>query len=96
MAKYVALPREKHKTSIAGYMKNPDNIRYDEQVYITRGMRNKDLLDNHIILNLTVEKVVKNSLKPGTEFQELFKHFYEAYPSYIDDSVNQLNADLTA
>jgi hypothetical protein len=91
IAKYVARPKDPKQTSKAGYMKDPNNVQYDEQVYIARGLKDKDLR-NHVILDLTGEKIVKNTFKSGVTFEEVFKHFYDGYASYIDDSVNQLTA----
>ena len=90
VAQYVARPKDPNMTSQAGYMSNPDNIQWDERMYITRGIRDKDA-KNNVILNLTEEKIVKNSFNNGKDFGELFKYFYDAYPEYINDSINTLN-----
>jgi hypothetical protein len=84
------MPKDPSQTAKAGYMKDPNNITYDEQVYITRGLRDKDL-KNQVILNLTEQKIVKNTFKSSTNFEEVFTHFYEGYANYIDDCVNKLN-----
>lgn len=90
IAKYTAQPKDPSQTSRAGYMKNPDNIRYDEQVYVTRGLKARDQ-QHHVILNLTEEKVEKDTFKSGQSFETMFKHFYDGYAEYIDQSVNLLN-----
>jgi hypothetical protein len=74
-------------------MKDPANIEYEEQVYITRGLHNKQLV-NQVILNLTEAKIVKNTFKNANIFEELFEHYYQGYAEYIDDSVNKLNEGL--
>ena len=84
------MPKDPKQTAKPGYMKDPNNIHYEEQVYITRGLRDKDL-KNQVILNLTEEKIVKNTFKSGSNFEEIFTHYYEGYAEYIDDCVNQLN-----
>jgi hypothetical protein len=84
------MPRDPKQTARPGYMKDPNNIHYEEQVYITRGLRDKDL-KNQVVLNLTEEKIVKNTFKSGSNFEEIFTHYYEGYAEYIDDCVNQLN-----
>jgi hypothetical protein len=93
IAKYTGMPKDPSQTAKAGYMKDPNNITYDEQVYITRGLRDKDL-KNQVILNLTEQKIVKNTFKSSTNFEEAFTHFYEGYANYIDDCVNKLNETL--
>jgi hypothetical protein len=93
IAKYIGIPKDPKQTAKAGYMKNPENVTYDEQVYIARGLKQKDL-QNQVILNLTEQKIVKNIFNPGKTFEEAFTHYYEGYPEYIDDCVNQLNEAL--
>jgi hypothetical protein len=90
IAKYTGMPKDPKRTATPGYMKDPNNVHYEEQVYITRGLRDKDL-KNQVILNLTEEKIVKNNFKSGSNFEEIFTHYYEGYAEYIDDCVNQLN-----
>lgn len=81
------------RTSEPGYMSNPNNIGYDEQMYIVRGLRNKDHKHN-IILDLTEEKIIKNSFRTEKTFEELFAHYVNEHGSAIDQRVNQLNESL--
>ena len=90
MAQYVAKPKNPRQSSQPGYMSNPDNIQWDERMYISQGLRKKDHQMN-VILDLTEEKIIKNSFNSGKSFEEVFKYFYEAYGDYIDDSVNKIN-----
>jgi hypothetical protein len=90
VAKYTGRPKDPRQTAKAGYMTNPDNIEYEEQVYITRGLRDKDT-QNHVVLNLTEEKIVKNTFNTGVSFEEILAHYVEGYADYINDSVNALN-----
>ena len=41
-AKYLAKPRDPTKTHIKGYMTNPENVRYDEVVGFSVGLKKKD------------------------------------------------------
>lgn len=93
IAKYTGVPKDPTQTVKPGYMKDPNNIHYEEQVYITRGLKNKDLL-NQVVLNLTEEKIVKNTFKTGVTFEQAFEHFYTGYSEYINDCVNRLNESL--
>jgi hypothetical protein len=90
IAKYTGMPKDPRRTATPGYMKDPNNIEYDEQVYIARGLRDKDL-KNQVVLNLTEEKIVKNNFNPGKNFEEIFTHYYDSYAEYIDDCINQIN-----
>ena len=93
VAQYVAKPKDPRQTAQPGYMTNPDNIEWDERVYITRGLRDKDT-EMNVVLNLTEQKIVKNSFNTNKTFEEIFAHFYDSYPEYINDSVNALNEAL--
>ena len=90
VAKYTGKPKDPKQTANAGYMLNPKNVHYEEQLYLVRGLKQK-YLQNQVVLNLTEQKIVKNNFNPGKTFEEIFTHYYEAYPEYIDDCVNQLN-----
>ena len=93
IAKYTGLPKDPSRTHEKGYISDPSNITYDEQVYITRGLRDQDV-KNQVILNLTEEKIVKNIFNPGSNFEELLVHFVDGYGDYINDCVNKLNEAL--
>jgi len=89
LATYVARPKDPRQTSKPGYMKDPENIVYDEQVSITKGLKARDA-KNHIILDLTDEKIIRNTFRSGANFATLFAHYYEGYANYIDQSVKSL------
>ncbi len=93
IANYVARPKNPRQTSQPGYMKDPNNIQYDEQVFIARGFRDR-YLQNSIVLDLSEERVIKNSFTSGKSFNELFSHFHEGFGEYIEQTVNDLNASL--
>ena len=84
------MPKDPKQTSKPGYMKDPNNIEYEEQVYLTRGLRDKDV-KNGVILNLTEAKIIKNVFKSDVNFEELFAHYYDGYADYIEESINKLN-----
>jgi hypothetical protein len=93
IVKYTGMPKDPRQTAKPGYMKDPNNIHYEEQVYIARGLKDKDL-QNQVVLDLTEEKIVKNTFKSGATFEEAFTHYYEGYAEYIDECVNTLNEAL--
>ena len=93
IAKYTGIPKNPRLTIQPGYMSDPSNIQYDENLFIVRGFRDK-YLKSHVVLDLTEERVIKNSFTPGKTFDELFTHFYEGFGEYIEQTVNDLNAQL--
>lgn len=93
LATYVARPKNPRQTSRAGYITNPDNIQYDENLEIVRGWRDR-YMKYSVVLDLTNEKIIKNSFLKGKTFEELFKHYHEGFGEYIEQTVNELNAAL--
>lgn len=93
LATYVARPKNLRQTSQSGYVNNPDNMQFDENVSIVRGWRDR-YLQHSVVLDLTNEKIVKNSFQTGKTFEEMFTHYYEGFSEYIEQTVNDLNASL--
>ena len=56
VASYYKKPKDRVNTSKAGWMNDPNNIRYDEQVAITKGLGKKEV-QAHVIVNLSKKKV---------------------------------------
>ena len=92
LAFHVAKPRPGVQTQVAGWNKNPNNIQYDERVEFTKGLSSKDQQYASIILNLNTKTVVQNRYNTEQRnFDELFKHFLEAYPKYVINVMAQLD-----
>jgi len=83
-AKYLAKPRDPTKTHIKGYMTDPANIRYDELVGFSVGLKNKDY-DNQIILDIDGQKVIKNSMNENNDWSQLMNYFLGAYEKQLLD-----------
>ena len=90
VAIYAMKPKGHVNTSRKGWMDNPDNIRYDEQVAITRGLRTKDM-HAQVILDLSSKVIVKNSFNTGKSFDEVFRYFLENYTEYMAQTMSQLD-----
>lgn len=93
LATYVARPKNPRQTNRAGYITDPNNIQYDENLSIVRGWRDR-YLKCSVILDLTNERVVKDIFTSGKTFAELFAHYHEGFGEYIEQTVNDLNAQL--
>lgn len=93
VAHYSVKPKDPRKTHIPGYMKDPANHRYDEQVQVSTRLRDKDITDAKIIMNLSDKAVDKNSFNGNKDFNELFKYFFKGYHKYITDVMVQLDAE---
>jgi hypothetical protein len=98
MATYMGRPKNPRQTAKAGYISNPENIEYDEHISMSRGLKDK-FMSNHVILDLTEQKIVKNSFNSNRNFEEVFAHFMQNYEQHIKDSIQKLtgvniNTDL--
>ncbi len=79
-------------THIKGYMTNPDNHQYDEQVAIQIKLRRKDV-QAKVVLNLSTKTVERNGFNQNTDFNEMFKYFFKGYHKYITEIMVQLDAE---
>ena len=93
LAIYVARPKNPRQTSRAGYITDPNNVQYDENLEIVRGWRDR-YMKYSVVLDLTNEKIVKNSFRTEKTFDDLFAHYHEGFGEYIEQTVNELNATL--
>ncbi len=93
VANYTVKPKNPAKTHIKGYMKDPANVRYDEQVHISTKLRPKDIASAKIIMNLSNKTVQVNNFNHNKNFNELFKYFFKGYHKYITDIMVQLDAE---
>lgn len=90
MARYYRKPEDPKKTSVAGYMRDHANLKFEEQVHVQAGYKPRDLQDQDIIIDITNEKVVKsNNLE--WDFGRYFAYFYENYRDYINETVSLLH-----
>jgi hypothetical protein len=93
VAHYVTRPRDPKKTHIPGYMKDPANHQYDEQVQISTRLRSQDNLMAKVIVNLSTKTVEKNSFNGNKDFNELFKYFFKGYHKYVTEIMSKLDPE---
>lgn len=85
VAYYYQKPKHNRiRTAQPGWMKVSGNTAWDEQVTVTKKLRNKDISTSKIILDLVNKRVVKNDWGGSREFVEMFKYFRHSYPQYND------------
>lgn len=87
VANYAMKPRDPRQTFKAGYIKDGDNMHWDERVDVTVGIKDRDLAMAQIILNISEQKVVKNSFMSDKSFMELFQHYYTSSPHEISQAL---------
>ena len=93
VAHYVTRPRDPKKTHIPGYMKDPANHQYDEQVQISTRLRPQDNTMAKVIVNLSTKTVEKNSFNGKKDFNELFKYFFKGYHKYVTEVMSKLDPE---
>jgi fructose-specific phosphotransferase system component IIB len=94
IANYVTKPRDPRRTHIPGYMKDPANVQYEEQVQISTKLRNKDIQTAKIIVDLTNKQVQQNSFNNNKDFKELFKYFFKGYHKYITEVMAKIDPEF--
>ncbi len=105
VAFYGMKPKDHVNTSQAGWMNNPENIRYDERIEITRGVK-KSANTAKIVMNLSAKTIDRNTWNNNAEFNLLFKYFFAGYhkyiiqvmtqldPAYLEQMVNELESEM--
>lgn len=93
---YLQRPKDPSKTHIKGYITDPNNMVWDENVEINNGLSSKDRAYAQIVLDLSEKIVVTNKLNDEKDFNTLFKYFFEGYHKYITQVMTQLDPGYLA
>lgn len=92
IANYITKPKNPRMTHVPGYMKDPANHQYDEQVAIVTRLKPKDN-QAKIIINLSEKRVERNGFNGKKDFDELFEYFYQGYDKYIKQVMGDLDPE---
>ena len=87
LAKYTSIPKNRRFTCEAGYIKNPDNMIEMQQLQVTSGLQDRDLVSSKIVLNMNQQKVVRNDFKTGESFVDLFGRLYSGSPEKLKQAL---------
>lgn len=93
IAYYLQRPKDPSKTHIKGYITDPANMVWDENVEISHGLGSKDRQHANVVLDLSEKKVITNKFNEERDFKTLFKYFFEGYHRYITQVMTQLDPD---
>jgi len=91
VAYYFQKPAERVRTNRSGWMKNRDNLIWDEQVAVARNLKNRDITTAKIILDLANKRVIKNDWLNNRNFDDLFTYFSKGYPQYTKEIMEKLD-----
>lgn len=92
-AYYLQRPRDPSKTHIKGYVTDPNNMLWDENVEISHGLSSKDRQYAHVVLDFTEKTVVTNKFNQERDFDKLFKYYFEGYHKYITQVMTQMDPE---
>jgi len=81
------------RTSRAGWMREAGSTSYDEQVAVTRNLKNRDITMSKVILDLANKKVIRNSWNHQSDFDSLFRYFSSNYPKHTKEIMVQIDPD---
>jgi len=84
LAFYVRVPKDPKKTHMKDFGKDESNFAYNEEVHVTLGLKDKDLLRANVIINVNQKKVIKCSLNPDADFLDLYSYYKKNYPQYLN------------
>jgi hypothetical protein len=79
------------RTECPGWMKLPGALSYNEQVILTKNLKNQDIQTAQVILDMVKKSVIKNSFVKGRSFDDLFLYYYNNYPQYTKDIMSKLD-----
>lgn len=91
VAYYFMRPQARVRTQVKGWMQAEKNMQFDEQVAVTRRLKNSDRTTAKIILDLSKKSVVRNGWGSTEAFDELFKYFHASYPKYTTEVMAMLD-----
>lgn len=93
IAYYLQRPRDPKKTHIKGYITDPNNMIWDENVEISHGLGSKDRQHAQVVLDFTEKKVITNKFNQERDFDKLFKYYFEGYHKYITQVMTQMDPE---
>jgi len=82
-ARYVQKPRDPKRTHTKGYLSNPANLRWDEIVGFSVGLKHKDEREAWVILDIDGQRVVKNRTSENTNWAQLMDYYLKNYKQQV-------------
>jgi hypothetical protein len=74
-------------------MTDPKNVRYDELVGFSVGLKKRDE-ENQIILDIDGQKVVKNTMNENNDWSQLMNYFMGAYEKQLLDFMKKSGGSI--
>jgi hypothetical protein len=97
VAYYYQRPSGRHvRTTHPDWQKVTGATAWDEQVALTKNLKNKDYTTAKVILDMVNKRVLKNDWGTTKDFSEMFLYFHKGYPQYTADIMRQIDQDFLA
>lgn len=93
VVQYAGKPADPTQTAKKGYLK--ENLVYDEKVSFSKNLRDKDLLNATIVLDLENKKILRRSKLHdiSDNYDFLYEYFYKNYKQHMDKFLNEKTVD---
>lgn len=92
VVRYTMKPKPGVKTEIKGWMNDDNNIQWDEAFAMTVGLKNKDLMEAQVILDIDDNKIVKNwKTDEDSSYEKLIEYYLKNYAKYMTDFISATN-----
>lgn len=93
VVKYSMKPKPGVKTEVKGWMNNDNNIQWDETFGMSIGLKNRDLQDAQVILDIDDNKIVKNwkAAEEDNSYETLIEYYLKNYAKYMADFIAATN-----
>lgn len=86
-------PKFKESSRVAGWMKTQDLIQHDEEFAVKTRIKDSDLSQSSIILDLTDSKVVMSKFG-DRDYEKLLDYALKHYRSYIVKACNEYGVHI--
>ena len=91
VATYALKPRRGVPTHMKGWMNNENNLQWDETMKMTEGLRERDRMDAHVILDVDEKRIVKNwkADEGESDYDKIYEYFEKNYSHYMNDFIKK-------
>ena len=94
-ARYIQKPRDPKKTHLKGYMSDPANLRWDEIIGFSVGLKHKDEREAWVILDIDGQKVIKNRTSDNVNWAQLMDYYLKNYGQQVLDFLKKTGGSPT-
>lgn len=91
IAYYYLRPARRAITQSKGWMKDNNNLTYDEKVAVSNKLNKNDHAMAKIIIDLANKKVIRNGWGSDLSFDQIFEYFHNGYPQYTTQVMQNLD-----